>query len=147
MAQFKAVRRSLQNSKIESRSSFLTTGTAFIVTLLCLLLTGCNNRDAEMRAKITGNWPVRPSGSMTFLPDGSFHFTNSFVSSNGTLKWSSDGTWDVKDGFLITTMTNSTAENTTEKPAAGVAHQYKINLIDDHHFSYGTESEGSSYER
>ena len=119
-----------------------------MAALLCLFVMGCKDRDAEMRAKIDGVWPVQPSGSMTFYVDGSFHFTNSFSSREGTLlKWSSDGTWDVRDGFLITTITNSVAENTKEKPAAGVTHKAKIKILDDHHLVYGSDSGGVSYER
>lgn len=44
---------------------------------LVLIATGCGNRDAKLRQQIAGTWNVAPSGSMTFLADGSFHFTNS----------------------------------------------------------------------
>ena len=84
---------------------------------LALVAMGCS-RDAKLHRQVAGTWPVSPSGSMTFFPDGSFHFTNSFVVSNAILTFSSDGTWDVRDGFLITTITNSIAGGVLNKVAA-----------------------------
>lgn len=38
--------------------------------LLALIVAGCGSRDAKLHQQIAGTWPVRPSGSMTFLADG-----------------------------------------------------------------------------
>ena len=103
---------------------------------LALLVAGCGGRDAKLRQQITGTWPVPPSGSMTFLAAGSFHFTNSYVSTNATLTWASDGTWDVRDGFLITTITNSIASGTDEKAQVGKTSRGKITFIDEHNLCY-----------
>jgi hypothetical protein len=100
-----------------------------------------------MHEQVTGTWPVAPSGSMTFFPDGSFHFTNSFAVSNTMLAFCSDGTWNVRDGFLITTVTNSIAKGTDEKPQIGMTSRGKINLIDEHNLCYGDESSGIAYHR
>jgi hypothetical protein len=118
-----------------------------IFILLSLLATGCSSRDAKLREKIVGIWPIPPSGSLTFLSDGSFHFRNEYVTTNTTLKWVSDGIWDVKDGFLNSTITNSIAENTTEKPSVGDVMHSKINFVDEHNLSYGTEKDVHSYHR
>jgi hypothetical protein len=104
---------------------------------LALVAAGCDSRDAKLHRQVAGSWPVAPSGSMTFFPNGSFHFTNSFVVSNATLAFSSDGTWDVRDGFLITDVTNSIASGTNEKPPVGMTHRSKIYFIDEHNLSYG----------
>jgi len=117
------------------------------IILLGMLVTSCNRRDAKLREKIVGTWPTPPSGTLTFLSDGSFHFRNEYVTTNATLKWVSDGVWDVKDGFLISTITNSVAENTTEKPTVGHVMHAKINFVDEHNLSYGTEKDGHSYHR
>jgi len=102
-----------------------------------LLVGGCGGRDAKLRQHVVGTWPVPPSGSMTFLEDGTFHFTNSCVSTNATLTWASDGTWEVTDGFLITTVTNNIASGTDEKPQVGKISRSKITFIDEHNLCYG----------
>jgi hypothetical protein len=119
---------------------------SFIFTL-ALIATGCGHRDAKLRQQITGTWPIPPSGSIAFLADGTFHFTNSYVSTNTTLTWTSDGTWNVRDGFLITTVTNSMAENTDAKPRVGEISRAKINFVDEHNLAYGDEKHGASYHR
>ena len=103
---------------------------------LALVAAGCDSRDAKLHRQVAGSWPVAPSGSMMFFPDGGFHFTNSFVVSNATLAFSSDGTWDVRDGFLITTITNSIASGTDEKPQVGKTSRGKITFIDAHNLCY-----------
>ena len=114
---------------------------------LALVAAGCDSRDAKLHRQIVGTWPVPPSGSMAFLADGIFHFTNSFIVSNTTLAFSSDGTWFVRDGFLITTVTNSIASGTDEKPPVGATSRSKINFIDEHNLCYGDEIHGSAYHR
>ena len=114
---------------------------------LALIGSGCDSKDSKLRQQVAGTWQVPPSGSMTFQIDGSYHFTNALVSSNATMSWSGDGTWDVRDGFLITTVTNSLATNADEKPSVGVASRSKINLVDEHNLAYGDEKHGASYHR
>jgi len=114
---------------------------------LVLLVAGCGGRDAKLRQQIAGTWPVPPSGSMTFFAGGSFHFTNSYVSTKATLTWASDGAWEITDGFLITTITNSIASGTDEKPQVGKTSRSKITFIDEHNLCYGDESHGSAYHR
>jgi len=115
--------------------------------LLSLLAAGCGKSDAKLRLQINGAWSVLPSGSMVFYADGSFHFTNSYVSNNTMLKWASDGMWDVKDGFLIMTVTNSMAVNTDEKPLPGQTSRRKINFVDEHNLACGDQEHGASYHR
>jgi hypothetical protein len=117
------------------------------IFMLALIATGCDSRDTKLRRQIAGTWTVPPSGSMAFFVDGRFHFTNSFVSSNTVLAWSNDGTWEVRDGFLITTITNSIASGTDEKPQIGRTSQGKINFIDEHNLCYGEERHGGAYHR
>jgi hypothetical protein len=114
---------------------------------LALIATGCDSRDAKLHRQIAGVWSVRPSGSMIFFADGSYHFTNSFVAWNNTLAFSSDGTWDVRDGFLVTTVTNSIASGTDEKPPVGMTRRDKINFVDEHDLGYGDKLHGASLHR
>ena len=116
----------------------------FTFILLSLLVVGCGNRDAKMREQILGSWN---DGTITYLPDGSWHFKNQGVVSNVTLKWASDGTWDVKDGILIITTTNSTSENTTERPLVGRIDRNTITFLDAHNLCYTNERYGFAYHR
>jgi len=115
-----------------------------IHVLLLLLVVGCGRRDANMRKQICGSWN---SGMITYLPDGSWHFKNEGVVSNFTLKWTSDGIWDVKDGFLTSTTTNSTSENTTERPLVGRVERFKITFLDAHDLCGTNERSGFAYHR
>jgi hypothetical protein len=107
-----------------------------VFILLGLLVLGCGRRDAKMREQIYGSWN---GGMITYFPDGSWHFHNELVVSNVTLKWTSDGTWGVKDGYLVGKTTNSTSENTTERPPVGPVDRFKITLLDAHNLWYTNE--------
>jgi hypothetical protein len=125
-----------------------------IFILVSLLVAGCS-RDAKLREQIAGKWgKFGESSEMTFDLDGSFHFRASYVSTNGilsitnaTLKWASDGTWDVKDGFLICKITNSTSENTIERPSIGDISRSRITFVDAHNLCYTNQRVGMSWER
>ena len=112
--------------------------------LLSLLVAGCGSRDAKLREQIYGSWD---GGRIMYLPDGTWHFKNEGVVSNVTLKWASDGTWDVKDGFLIIATTNSASENTTEKPLVGSVCRYKITFLDAQNLCYTNERTGFASHR
>jgi len=115
-----------------------------VCILLILLIVGCSRRDAKMREQICGSWD---GGVITYLPDGSWHFHNELVVSNVTLKWTSDGTWDVKDGYLISTTTNSTSENTTERSLVGRVDRFKITFLDAHNLCGTNERDGFAEHR
>ncbi|MEJ0088257.1 MAG: hypothetical protein WDM80_00645 [Limisphaerales bacterium] len=114
--------------------------------LLSLLIVGCGRRDAKMREQICGSWN---GGMVTYLADGSWHFHSELVVSNVTLKWTSDGTWDVKDGYLISITTNSTSENTTEGLPVGVGQvdRFKITFLDAHNLCYTNDRDGFAQHR
>jgi hypothetical protein len=117
---------------------------SIIFILLSLLIVGCGRRDTKMREQICGSWN---DGMITYLSDGSWHFHSELVVSNVTLKWTSDGTWDVKDGYLISTTTNSTSENTTERPSVGRISRSKITFLDAHNLCYTNERDGFAQHR
>jgi hypothetical protein len=117
---------------------------ALTFALLSVMIVGCGSRDAKMREQIYGTWD---GGTITYLPNGTFHFHSELVISNATLKWTSDGTWGVEDGYLITTTTNSTSENTTERPAVGRISRSKITFLDAHNLCYTNERDGFNSHR
>jgi len=124
-------------------ASFSAMRISLIFILLSLMVVGCVRRDVKMREQICGSWN---GGMITYFPDGSWHFTNGGVVSNITLKWESYGTWDVKDGYLIDTITNSTSEN-AEKAPVGRVSQFKITFLDAHNLCGTNERGGFSYNR
>lgn len=131
----------------EIGSSFSVMRIHTFIFALALIATGCDGRDAKLHHQIVGTWTVEPSGSITFFPDGSFHFTNSFLINSNLLAFSSDGAWSVRDGFMITTTTNSMAFGTDENPPVGKISRRKINFIDEHNLCYGDEHDGAAYHR
>jgi hypothetical protein len=143
----------VKQDRLQNKPSIISQGALSVMRIhtfifaLALLVAGCGGHDAKLRQQIAGTWPVPPSGSITFLSSGCFHFTNSYVSTNATMTWTSDGTWEVRDGFLITTITNSIASGTDEKAQVGQTSRSKINFIDEHNLCYGDESHGSAYHR
>jgi hypothetical protein len=73
---------------------------AFSSIPLILLLVGCGGHDAQFRKQIVGTWSAQESSDMFFQPDGSWYRTNA---SDLSVYY---GTWDVKHGLLILSITN-----------------------------------------
>ena len=112
-----------------------------IFILLCLLVTGCYRRDTRLHEEVVGTWKHGDTGKMTLNSDGSFHTIFSYTkigstSSNDTIEWAQDGTWDVKDGFFVFTFTNSTARNAPVAVPVGYVSRCKITSVDDHNLIY-----------
>jgi len=95
---------------------------------LILLLTGCSNTpsDAELRQKVQGTWmPYHDSRKTTeHKADGSFVFKFTLELTN---EMTAEGTWQIKDGFMVTTITNASWPD-----AKLEVNRYKIVHIDDH---------------
>jgi hypothetical protein len=101
--------------------------------LLGLLIMGCGRRDALLHKQLTGTWVRGDSGVMTINSDGSFHSRWTNTLTNTTKEWIYDGTWDVRDGFLITTTMKSEARNTTNSEAIGSVDHFTIIRVDATH--------------
>ena len=99
---------------------------AFVV--LTLLLTGCS-RDARLARKIAGTWQVDSTMTEEFKPDGSFLFSSRH--SNQTNNYM--GKWQIRDEFMILTLTNSSGP----KPDghSGDTVRFQIIHIDAHHLT------------
>ena len=86
----------------------------FPLLALSVFLIGCGHRsDAEIRKSLPGAWHFVQASSggngdrstFTVAPNGDF--TSEVVRSDGTLVVQTAGTFQVKDGYLIGTVTNS----------------------------------------
>jgi len=94
----------------------------FTVCLVCLLLTACSRRDDKFRQKIPGTWTSGAgSGGMTINPDGSILLTLQKPNDVTTFA----GTWQIKDGFFIWSLTNLPAPPSVERD--------RIISVDEHH--------------
>ena len=81
--------------------------------------------------QITGSWTSTRSGTeMAISPDGSWLTRNMVPGHTNTFS----GTWQVKDGFFIMTLTNS--PNPNRPASAGDVVRYKIIRMDEHQFIY-----------
>jgi hypothetical protein len=111
---------------------------SIILILLILPVTGCNNhRDARLHMQVAGAWKeFGNSGNMTLDSRGSFHARFTSTSSNDTKEWAQDGTWDVKDGFLIFTTTNGPVRNTPFAAPVGRVARCKITFINNRNMVY-----------
>jgi hypothetical protein len=116
------------------------------ILALSLFLTACSHYDARLGRRIAGTW-IRPmSGSSptepavftrTISSDGSFSTTIGRKSALVTYQ----GTWLVRDGHLVMTVTNAQGMG-QHHPASpvGSIDRIKIIHVDDHQWIY--ESNG-----
>jgi hypothetical protein len=95
---------------------------------LCLFLVGCSRHDAQLQKSVTGTW-TNDVFTVSFVSDGTF----TVMRSNPTHTNISQGSWLVKDGALVCTITHSS------ELSAGITDTIKIIrvgdsqlLIDDH---------------
>jgi hypothetical protein len=86
--------------------------------------------DEKLHREITGSW-TRGGSTLTFDSDGSFQA--------GTYR----GTWDVKDGYLISVLTNTSTQN----PARVSIDRFKILHVDERQLVYGDARLTNSLER
>jgi hypothetical protein len=88
-----------------------------VCLLLCLLLNSCGRSDADLQRRIIGAWiPEGNNGvGLSFAADGSY--VSKFTGSNMELNYF--GTWVVRNGFLVITITNISALNWTNSEKVG----------------------------
>ncbi len=103
-----------------------------IVLLVAVTLLALHHykrpNDAELRQRVVGGW-IGPSDNleMTMSPDGSYvsKFTREGID------YEFEGTWKIKDGFLIMTLTANNSTNTKHTPHAGGMERFRIIHVDD----------------
>jgi hypothetical protein len=112
-----------------------------IILILSLLLTACSRHDAELTQKIPGSWKhvgtstrddSTYSSSTTILPDGTFSYIRQ--RNERPLTYTMAGTWQIKHGFMLMTITNRSDQNMGAK--LGEVSKCRIIRLDDHQLVY-----------
>jgi hypothetical protein len=85
----------------------LTIGLLVVVTLLAWWHVG-HSRDAKIFGSLPGTWVLR-YGSLNVHPDGSYVLQFTHSAAEGVL--TNEGTFQVRNGFLINTLTKSYRPN------------------------------------
>lgn len=107
------------------------------------------SRDAGLQETIVGTWRTtdaskQDSGEIIILEDGSFR---SRWRPNPTNEWSYAGAWDIKDGFLICTITNSIVTGAKSSEPIGAVDRFKITQLDNAHLTFSNGDYTNSFDR
>jgi hypothetical protein len=87
-------------------------------------------QDAELERQIAGTWTQGKGIEICIYTNGSFQSKIFHVKPNRTMTLNYEGTWQIKDGFCLMTITNSSGINTTNFEAAGCIDRLKIVKVD-----------------
>ncbi|HZR19130.1 MAG TPA: hypothetical protein VFE51_17720 [Verrucomicrobiae bacterium] len=90
-----------------------------------LLLVGCDRRDATLREQIVGAW-ARDGFEMTLAADGRYVSRWTQPAKNLTYQ----GMWKIQDGDIISTLTNSVVQGTTNSQAIGSVDRWVLLRLD-----------------
>ena len=115
----------------------------FTFAVLSLLLTACGRRETAIHKQLTGKWARGNFGEITYDSDGRFHSRWS----NPTEEWLYEGTWDVRNGFIITKITKSEARGSTNFESVGSVDRIKIAIIDGGHLGIVANGSTNYFER
>lgn len=104
-----------------------------VIAMGMLLLFGCSRppSDAEIQRLLVGTWRLdqEPSKTIQNKPDGSYVIQLAKGGSNVVV----EGTWQVKAGFVVATMTNAPAWYGPQNPVARQqAESNKVVSINEH---------------
>ena len=118
----------------------LTAVGAFIVLTLCAVLAMwwvADAKDVNIRQKIPGTWISDENADLSWKlkPELEGRSFSEFYMG----EWTADGTWQVDDGFIVLTVTNSVFTPGSRPP---IEH-YRVADIEDHRMTLfrGTEPE------
>ena len=127
---------------------------------LAVLLGGCSkgvelkrpSSDDEIRQKLPGTYLVKldyasggNKGTTTFTPEGGLFTKLALTRSNETRNVTYEGYWQVQDGILLTTITNT--DNTEVRAVIGRTNRLKIVSLDGHELVFQTQVSGLTYLR
>ena len=87
-------------------------------------------QDTTLEQQIVGTWAKGKSSEICIYTNGSFRSTMSEVYPKVTKTWNYKGTWEIKDGFFIYTVTNATATGSTNFEAVGSVDRCQIIKLD-----------------
>ena len=112
-----------------------------IILALSLLLTACSRHDAELTKQIPGSWKhdgtsardtSTYSSSTIISPDGTFSYARHW--NEKPLTYTMAGTWKIRDGFMLVTITNRSDQDMGGK--LGEISKWRIIHLDDHQIVY-----------
>ncbi|MCG8337591.1 MAG: hypothetical protein MJE63_24075 [Proteobacteria bacterium] len=124
-----------------------------ILLIIIPVLFGCtsnsvyekktNNQDIEYNSRIIGDWKVEIEENYTkifaidtYSKDGKLHSRGVVITPKNTIYVEMFGKWEIKEGFLITTLQKTTHP---EILPVGYILKEKIISIDDNTFKYLTK--------
>jgi hypothetical protein len=98
--------------------------------VISLLVTGCHQRDTELRQGMFGTWIPNSETNCTIILARNGTFTTKFmaVRTNVTKELIYEGTWRVTDGFHTLTITNASGYEPHQP--VGTVERYKIVRLD-----------------
>ena len=116
-----------------------------VIVVSMLLLCGCSRTpsDAEIQKLLVGTWrsDQEPSKTIQNKPDGSYTLQLARGGSNVI----AEGTWQVKAGFVIATMTNAPSWFGPQDPVARQrAESNKVVSIDAHKMVFLSSQDGTT---
>jgi hypothetical protein len=120
--------------------------TLSFVVLGLLLLTSCGSRDERLGKKMVGTWTTdRGSDVWILSPDG--NFDQKWADKTYGLDYK--GTWEVRDGIFIFTITNKTSINLNLTNMAPIGSITRFNLVgvDSGHLTFETGGITNQWER
>jgi hypothetical protein len=115
-------------------------GMLFIATLIFMHYQK-HPSDSKIRRNLPGTWILNMAGDLrtTYIMSADGHWTGQV--SGKTTAGRMDGTWQVKDGFLISTTTNSNfGTNTSLRVQTPASVSSRIIRIDSHEFVVQTRN-------
>lgn len=108
--------------------------------------------DEEIRQKLPGTYLVKvdyvnggTKGETTFTPEGGLFTKLALTRSNETRNVFYEGHWQVRDGVLLTTVTNT--DNAETRALLGHTNQLKVVSLDQRELVYETRKSGLTYLR
>jgi hypothetical protein len=118
-------------------------GACVVLLILAFLMVRQHHQppsDSEISQKVPGSWIGKNKKFvMTITPDGSYAYGTSPTHN------SVGGTWQIRDGFFIMTITNSTAHG--GQALVGVVSRCRVIHFDDHQFAYDMGGETFTFKR
>ena len=119
---------------------------AIAILIIALLFRGSHfSSQAEIRTMtvaqihqlLSGDWVQEDSlGSLVLRPKGEYHWTmySQRIQHDAIPKdasqWLYEGTWEVKDGVLVLSISFANSRNTTNVEAVGTVDNYRVVKVD-----------------
>ena len=106
-----------------------------VFVLLALLVASCGRHDKTSQ-QIIGTWQQGSEFSMTLSAGGDF--LSSILDTNQTVVLTYQGTWQVREGVLLMTITN--VSGTLKHETNGSIDRMRIVELDSHHMTFAYQA-------